>query len=75
MTAPIDIVLTFDDNGILRNVKHLDQDDGQDVDVVARTTPSPGTEASFMQQLLGNIGKFVPNAPSSGGGSLNGSGL
>lgn len=69
------IVLTFDDSGILRDVKHLDQDDSQDVNVVSRTTPSPGTEASFMQQLLGNIGKFVPNAPSSGGGGLNGSGL
>ncbi len=51
-------VLTFDQGGVLRGVKRLGQDDGLDVDVVTRATPSPGSEASFMQQLLGNVGKF-----------------
>jgi hypothetical protein len=35
--------------------------------VVARTTPSPGTEAGFFQQLFGNIGRFVPGATSAQG--------
>ena len=51
-------VMTFDQGGVLRGVKQLDQDDSRPVDVVARSTPSPGSEASFMQQLLGNVGKF-----------------
>ena len=51
-------VLTFDPGGVLRGVKQLDQDDSRPVDVVSRATPSPGSEASFMQQLLGNVGKF-----------------
>ena len=49
------VQLTFDDRGILRGVKHLDQKDAQSVDVVSRATPSPGSEATFMQQLLGNV--------------------
>jgi outer membrane protein assembly factor BamE (lipoprotein component of BamABCDE complex) len=54
------VVLTFDDRGVLANVKSVTKDDALPVAVTARTTPSPGTEASFMQQLLGNIGKFNP---------------
>ncbi len=56
-------VLTFDPAGTLRGVKRLDQDAGHPVDMVSRTTPSPGSEASFMQQLLGNVGKFNAGAP------------
>ena len=52
------VVLTFDAGGVLRGVKKLSKDDGRDVSVVARATPSPGSEASFLQQLLGNVGKF-----------------
>ncbi len=72
------LVLTFDDKGVLRDKKDLNKSDAQSVDVVARTTPSPGTEASILQQLLGNIGKFNPTGASSGPGSgsgLNGPGL
>jgi hypothetical protein len=39
-----------------------DQADALPVRVIARTTPSPGTEANFFQQLFSNIGKFVPTA-------------
>ena len=58
------VVLSFDAGGVLRGVKRLNQDDGRDVSVVSRATPSPGSEASFMQQLLGNVGKFNAGAPS-----------
>jgi outer membrane protein assembly factor BamE (lipoprotein component of BamABCDE complex) len=62
------IEMTFDDKGVLREVHERGPDDALPVTVIARTTPSPGTEASFMQQLLGNIGRFVPStgAPTSG---------
>lgn len=66
------VVLSFNDKGVLKDVKKLDKDDSLPVSVVARTTPSPGTEASFLQQLFGNIGRFNalgssnPTAPSGG---------
>ncbi len=54
------VVLTFDDKGVLRSVKRLNDDNSLPVDVVARTTPTPGGEAGFFQQLFGNIGRFGP---------------
>lgn len=63
------VVLSFDEAGVLRNVTEKDKGDALPVNVVARTTPSPGTEASFIQQLLGNIGRFNPSGlPTPGGG-------
>ena len=50
--------------------QHIDVKDKQDalpVSVIARTTPSPGTEANFFQELFGNIGKFVPGTGPSAG--------
>jgi outer membrane protein assembly factor BamE (lipoprotein component of BamABCDE complex) len=66
------VVLSFNDQGVLQDVKKLDQDDSIRVAIVSRTTPSPGTEASFLQQLFGNIGRFnafgaTPTTAPSGG--------
>ncbi len=61
------IALVFDDRGVLRDIKRVDQADALPVTVVARETPSPGTSASFMQQLFGNIGRFNPIGPAAGG--------
>jgi outer membrane protein assembly factor BamE (lipoprotein component of BamABCDE complex) len=67
------VVLSFDDKGVLKSVDKIDREAALPVTVIARTTPSPGTEASFMQQLLGNIGRFNPaGAASSTGGSAGG---
>jgi len=62
------VVLSFNEQGVLQDVKRLNQEDALPVTVVARTTPSPGTEASFLQQLFGNIGRFnaAPSAPTGG---------
>src|ERR1700710_2603177 len=47
------VVLNFDDRGVLKTISTLDKADALPVTVIAKTTASPGTEASFMQQLLG----------------------
>ena len=57
------VVMSFNEQGVLRDVKTLNQDDSVPITVVARSTPSPGTEASFLQQLLGNIGRFNAFTP------------
>jgi outer membrane protein assembly factor BamE (lipoprotein component of BamABCDE complex) len=66
------VVVNFDDKGVLTNVHKLDKEDALPVSVIARTTPSPGTEASFMQQLLGNIGRFNPTGTTMPGGAGSG---
>jgi outer membrane protein assembly factor BamE (lipoprotein component of BamABCDE complex) len=63
------VVLTFSDQGVLRDVATRNKADSLPVDVVARTTPSPGTEASFLQQLFGNIGRFNAGGMTAGTGS------
>ena len=63
------VEMTFNDAGILRSIKHMNEADAKPVSVIARTTPSPGSESSFMQQLLGNVGRFsAAGLPGSGGG-------
>jgi outer membrane protein assembly factor BamE (lipoprotein component of BamABCDE complex) len=71
------VVVTFNEQGVLQDIHRLNQADSLPVSVVARTTPSPGTEANFFQQLLGNIGKFnaagaSPGSAAGGGGSAGG---
>jgi outer membrane protein assembly factor BamE (lipoprotein component of BamABCDE complex) len=66
------VLIKFDDHGLLSEITKSVASDGDRADIVGLTTPSPGTEASFMQQLLGNIGKFNAlgaGATSNGGGS------
>jgi len=54
------IAISFDQAGVLRDIAVKDKADELPVQVVSRTTPSPGTHASFFQQLIGNIGRFNP---------------
>ena len=61
------VALTFNDQGVLQHIETRDKADAMPVSVIARTTPSPGTEANFFQQLLGNIGRFTPAAGSPSG--------
>ena len=67
------LVVNFDQNGVLSGLKTVTRDEAAPVDVVSRTTPSPGTEASFLQQLLGNIGRFNAGGTSGGTPSRTGS--
>lgn len=71
------VVLTFDKGGVLRNVTTRNQGDSEEVAVVSRTTPTPGSNATIMQQLLGNVGRFnagsglQTNKPNTIGGGGN----
>lgn len=57
------VSLAFDQSGVLRKIEKKGMADAVAVDVVARTTPTPGNESSFLQQLLGNVGRFNPGGP------------
>ena len=61
------LVLKFDPRGTLTTIRRLDKDDAKQIAMAPGATPSPGSEASFMQQLLGNVGRFTPaGLPGSG---------
>lgn len=61
------IVVRFDENGLVSDVKRLDKDDGKPVEMVDRSTPTVGRELSLMQQIFGNLGRS-PALPNAGGG-------
>ena len=51
-------VLEFDDRGILSGMRLLDLEDGVEVAVADKETPTLGREFSVLEQLLGNLGRF-----------------
>ena len=66
------VVLSFDNGGILRGIKQTNLDDAYSVGMISRSTPSPGNDTSFMQQMFGNIGRFSAGAPASSTGPSGG---
>lgn len=54
------MVLAFNDDGVVESLDRYVLEDGQFVDLVTRTTPTRGKRLTFLQQLIGNLGKFTP---------------
>lgn len=58
----------FDDKGIVSGVDHKDLKDAQAVTPNPDATPAQGREFTFLEQLIGNFGKFNAGGGSNGGG-------
>ena len=67
-------VLNFDASGVLRNRRLLDKADAVRVAMAPGSTPSPGSETSFLQMVIGNVGRYSPLG-ALGGSGLGGGGL
>jgi len=52
-------VINFDKTGKVREIKHLDLDNSQQVSYVNRETPTTGQDTSMLQQLFGNFGRIT----------------
>jgi outer membrane protein assembly factor BamE (lipoprotein component of BamABCDE complex) len=63
--------ISFDERGILKNVRKLGLEDGQNVNIASRETPTKGREFSLIEQLIGNLGRFS-GTPGGGGGGGGG---
>jgi outer membrane protein assembly factor BamE (lipoprotein component of BamABCDE complex) len=61
-------IVNFDDQGVVKTVDHKGVQDARAIDPVPRATPAPGRELTFLEQVIGNVGKFN-NAGSSKSGS------
>jgi len=57
------VVVQFDGEGQLAEVRRYSFEDGIIIDPVTRTTPSPGKELTFIEQLIGTVGKYNKAAP------------
>jgi len=49
----------FDEAGIVQSIAEV-ENDTVDVPLASRVTPTSGNEVTFLQQVLGNVGKFNP---------------
>ncbi len=56
------VVVKFDENDVVETIKNYDKEDGQEIDIVDRTTPTGGNELGFFEQIFGNFGRFNPAA-------------
>ena len=52
------VVVGFTEDGIADSVDRYGLEDGRVVNLVTRITPTRGKRLTFLQQLLGNIGRF-----------------
>ena len=59
-------VVNFDGRGVVSSLDHKELKDGREIQPAPGATPAPGRELTFVEQLLGNIGRF--NRGSSRGG-------
>ena len=57
-------VVHFDGNGVVASVDHKDLADGRDIEPVPGATPAPGRELTFLEQVLGNLGRFNKSSKS-----------
>ncbi|MGQ9367266.1 outer membrane protein assembly factor BamE [Azospirillum sp. ST 5-10] len=64
------LIVAFDPGGVVSEVKQLDASAGQDIEVVSRTTPTHGRELGFLEQMLGNFGRFGAKEQQKGPGGL-----
>ena len=62
------LVMRFGANDMLQKVEKLDASAGQEISFVARSTPTAGKDLSFLEQMLGNVGRFSGNKKESGPG-------
>lgn len=52
------VVINFDMQGIVKNVIYKGMQDGQEIVLVDRETPTAGKTLGLIEQLLGNVGRF-----------------
>ena len=50
--------ISFDENDVVNSVSNNNKDDARDVEMVSRTTPTEGHSLSFIDQTIGNLGRF-----------------
>jgi outer membrane protein assembly factor BamE (lipoprotein component of BamABCDE complex) len=55
-------IVDFDSKGVVRDVGHKTLADGAPITPAPGATPAPGRELSFLEQLVGNIGRFGGSA-------------
>jgi outer membrane protein assembly factor BamE (lipoprotein component of BamABCDE complex) len=59
-------IIDFSDSGVVQDVGHKDLADSRNIPMAPGATPAPGRELSFLEQLIGNVGKFGGSSGAAG---------
>lgn len=60
------VVVAFNPNGTVGEVRELGEADTRSISFASRETPVPGNERTLLQGLFGNIGRFNPTGSTGG---------
>jgi outer membrane protein assembly factor BamE (lipoprotein component of BamABCDE complex) len=52
------IVVKFDINDVVAEIEDYGKDQGAEIEMVERTTPTGGRKLGFLEQIFGNFGRF-----------------
>ncbi len=52
------LTVHFDKKGVVQKIQEVDVTKQKEIELVERETPTKGKELTFIQQIIGNIGKF-----------------
>lgn len=52
--------IVFDEEGVVAEIETYDRDDARNVAIAEDRTPTAGEELNFLEQILGNVGRFNP---------------
>ncbi len=53
------VAIRFGDDGMVKEIVDYDKNDGREVKLVKRQTPTQGNETTLLQELFGNLGRFT----------------
>ena len=52
------VVVYFDQTGKVEHIQRYDNNDSRDIEPVGDKTPTSGNEMTFIEQMIGNLGRF-----------------
>jgi len=61
-------IINFDGRGVVASVDQKNLKDGRDIEPAPGATPAPGRELTFLEQVLGNLGRFNRGGSGTGEG-------
>ena len=64
-------IVNFDNKGVVKDLGHKTLADAAPVTPAPGATPAPGREMSFMEQLIGNVGRFGGSSPGAASSTPN----
>lgn len=62
------VAIAFDERGVVKEVRALGLDDGEEVAMSEKKTPTAGHNMTVVEQMVGNIGRFNASPDKKGGG-------